>query len=449
MATLPVAAPVRVRSDTGRLLQSARQYDPAALERVFDRSFPAVHRLLVGLLGDESAAEEVAVETYHHALDRLHEERDLKMTLTGWVVRTAYRDAIRRRDLVDALPVGGARAGLRRLPHDQREVLSLRLLGGLDAAETAAAAGHGLSQVLAAQERGLRRLSGDPRRSLTPAELSTLDRGLDMMLGGESPDAVREAIGDAASLRPLLDAAAVVAALGPAVPAAAVVERVRGAVLAEGSERRAHWVHAHPGRVISPVRRRGVPRFTAGGVLSMSGLAALAVVMGVLIAGMAMFSEPDSPAYPLKRLAEGALVVANRDPGARAQLEIRLADQRLREADAMIFSHHPALAVQAVHDRFALLSQAGQALIGAREHDASWKTARSRLRDAEAVSLDQVEQELLSSSDQQAAQRIRAEVSAFESERKYIDKALGFSSAAPASTSTGSQQPAGQATAIP
>ena len=118
--------------------------------------------------------------------------------------------------------------------------------------------------------------------------------------------------------------------------------------------------------------------------------------------------------------------------------------------DHLIFSHHPDLAVQAVHDRFVLLSQAGQALIGAREHDAAWKAARSRLRDAEAVSLDQVEQELLATSQKGAAERVKHEVAAFESERKYIDKQLGFSTAAPASSSGSSgSEPGGQATAIP
>ncbi|HEX6488490.1 MAG TPA: DUF5667 domain-containing protein [Candidatus Dormibacteraeota bacterium] len=454
------SAAERQGGDSERLLDAARQFDPAALGHIFDESFETIHGLLVGLLGDRPAAEEAALATYERVLDRLSAERGRRAGLNGWLAHTACREAMRRRPvgLSAAVQPGmgprpydprRVRGALWSLPADQREVVTLRALAGMDSAHVAAASGRSVGLVLSLQQRALRTLAGDQRRSSYPrGSETTLDRTLDRVTAGADPEAAVAAVADAQAQLPLVQAAHGVTTLRPGSADTAARARTRDALLGEATEKRAHWVHSHQGIPIRPLapRRPFRPLRALGRLVGGTMILFLAVVIGVGLAAMAVTSEPDSPAYPLRRVAENALVLAHRDPVSRATLEVDLADQRLREAEAMALANKASLAVPAVHDRYVELLQASRALIDdSSAHDSSWRAARTKLIADESVSLQSLETQLEASGDSWAAAAIRSEVSSFQNERKYLDEELGVSPA--------QQQPqpssAGQTTAIP
>lgn len=449
----------RAEGGSDRLYDAARRYDPAALGRIFDSSYVAVHSVLGALLPDAGALEGAAVATYRRALERLQDHQGRQDGLEGWLTRMACLEAARRRP-VDVGAAAGAglgprpydprrvRASLWALPNDQREVISLRLLAGFDAAHVAAAGGRSLKLVLTLQQRALRSIAQDLRRNFGRGAELALDRGLDRIGAGASPQEAVAAVPDLREQLQLVDAAWAVRTLLPVGADAGLRDRVRATLLAEAAERRATWVHSHQG--IAPPA--APPRYRlrrAGRLATGTLLAIVAVIAGFAIAGFAVTSEPDSPVYPLRRIAEDALVFVHRSAPSRAELEVDLADQRLREAEAMALNGKASLAVQAVHDRYVELRQAARALIDdGGGHDATWKAARAKLVADESIGLDQLEEQLSADGDSWAAQQVRSEFAAFQSERKDIDQELGVSSQ-PVQSQATPAPPGSQPTAVP
>lgn len=444
-------------SGAERLEDAARRFDPEALRRLFDQSFTSVHGMLVALLGDRTVAEEVAHKTYVRGLDHLRSDRGQRRGLHSWLARSAILEAARHEPALDA-PAGiGARpydprrvrTSFWRRPPDQREVLTLRLLAGLDSAQVAAAGGRSLALVRSLQERGLRALSGAQRPAARASE-QALDQALDRLLAGAAPDAVTAELPEAAAHASLLEVARALRTLLPDSPDLAAMERVRASVMSEAAEQRATWVHSHQGIAHRPASRRALrPARAIGSAAGLVMLAILGAVLGIVLAGMAVTSEPDSVAYPLRRLAEDGLVMAHRNPASRASLEVDLADQRLREAEAMALQGKAALAVQAVHDRYVELRQAARALIDSSgPHDAAWTAARRKFGADEVASLQQVETQLTADGDGWATQKVRDEVSSFQSDRRFLDQELG---PVPGSTTAQPSEPQGpaQPTALP
>jgi DNA-directed RNA polymerase specialized sigma24 family protein len=442
-----------------RLYEAASRYDPAALGRIFDGSFASVHGVLSALLREPEVVEHAAVATYRRVLDRLQDARTRQTGLEGWLTRMACLEAARHRasrvELEAPAGIGArpydprrVRGALWALPSDQREVVGTRVLAGFDAAHVAAAGGRGLQLVQNLQQRALRSLAQDTRRSFGRASELALDRGLDRIAAGASAE---EAVAAAPELRdqqPLLEAAWAARTLLPKAIDPGLRDRVRSALLAEAAERRATWVHAHQGigPIAAPPRRR---LRTAGRLATGTLLAIVAVGLGILIAGFAVTSEPDSPMYPLRRVAEDALVFAHRSAPSRAELEVDLADQRLREADAMALNGKAALAVQAVHDRYVELRQAARALIDdSGAHDAGWQAARAKLVGDETANLNQLEEQLTADGDGWAAQQVRQEAAAYDADRKNIDQELGVNPQTVQTPATPAP-PGSQSTAIP
>lgn len=442
-----------------RLYEAASRYDPAALGRIFDSSFESVHAVLSALLREPEVVEHAAVATYHRVLDRLQEARTRQTALDGWLTRMACLEAARHRapqvDLEAPAGIGArpydprrVRAALWALSGDQREVAATRVLGGFDSAHVAAAGGRSLQLVQNLQQRALRSLARDTRRNFGRGSELALDRGLDRITAGATAPEAVSALPDLEDQQPLLEAAWAARTLLPAAIDGGLRERVRSALLAEAAERRATWVHAHQGivPVAAPPRRR---LRTAGRLATGTLLAIVAVVLGVLVAAFAVTSEPDSAMYPLRRVAEDALVFAHRSAPSRAELEVDLADQRLREADAMALNGKAALAVQAVHDRYVELRQAARALIDdSGPHDAAWRAARAKLAADETANLNQLEEQLTADGDGWAAQQVRQEQAAYEAERKNIDQELGVN-AQTVQTPATPAPPGSQPTAIP
>jgi DNA-directed RNA polymerase specialized sigma24 family protein len=139
-----------------RELERAQRYEHAALARIFDRHYDGVHAFIFALLGDTVIAEEVASLVFQRLLDALEEITGHGAGLEGWLYWTAYGLAVERRRR--AQPEGVARA-LWELPPDEREVLALRLLAGLDVERVGAATGRSPAVVTGLQARGLRHLA--------------------------------------------------------------------------------------------------------------------------------------------------------------------------------------------------------------------------------------------------------------------------------------------------
>lgn len=93
--------------------------------------------------------------------------------------------------------------------------------------------------------------------------------------------------------------------------------------------------------------------------------AALAALLVVTTAASAFASDrvlPDSPIYSLKRVGETVRLELARTRQDRVRLELRLAGERLREAQAMATAGKNQLALASLHNFQALLKDAGPEL---------------------------------------------------------------------------------------
>lgn len=151
----------RAEVASSRDLERARRYEHATLARLFDRHYDEVHGFIFALLGDVVAAEEVASLVFQRLLDAIPTFSGQGAGIEAWLYTTALTAAGQRRR--QSRPQGLA-AALWDLPAPERDVVALRLLAGLDTDRIAAATGQSGDAVLAAQSRGLKRLSADRAR---------------------------------------------------------------------------------------------------------------------------------------------------------------------------------------------------------------------------------------------------------------------------------------------
>jgi hypothetical protein len=138
-----------------------------------------------------------------------------------------------------------------------------------------------------------------------------------------------------------------------------------------------------------------------------------------------MFGGPDSPTYPVKRFAETVLIGLNRDPVSRADLELKLASTRGREAEDMAVMGKGDLAVTAMRDRYQLLRQVGVGLATTPQHDARWINDRNQFSSQASQSTQVLQNDLKASHQQQAANQVRALALQFQRDRTRIDAGLG------------------------
>jgi RNA polymerase sigma-70 factor, ECF subfamily len=178
--------------DVEAMVRDARAGDAAALGQLYDTYRDRVARFAAGSLGDAERAEDVTSETFEAVLRNLGSYRagtDFEawlFTIAHRRVADHFRRRFRRREVeldeavhpahCDGLPgplpvvdgpeetvlaaerraeVAGA---FRRLRADQQEVLALRVLGGLSAAQVGAVLGKSEGAVRVAQHRALRSL---------------------------------------------------------------------------------------------------------------------------------------------------------------------------------------------------------------------------------------------------------------------------------------------------
>jgi RNA polymerase sigma-70 factor, ECF subfamily len=165
-------------------LAAARRREPAAVTRVYTAYAPALFRFFMAAVGDRHQAEDLTGTAFVSAIEGLPRFRGPVEALGGWLFQIARHDLYdyRRRQarsrtepLEENLPEAAAAAGavdpeelaierlegtrvmaaLRELSSDQREVLLLRMAGGLTAPEVAATLGKTTGAVKALQHRGL------------------------------------------------------------------------------------------------------------------------------------------------------------------------------------------------------------------------------------------------------------------------------------------------------
>jgi RNA polymerase sigma-70 factor (ECF subfamily) len=167
--------------DVEALVRDARAGDSAALGQLYDTYRDRVARFATGRLGDAEKAEDVTSETFEAVLRNLGSYRP-GTDVEAWLFTIARRrvaDHFRRRfrrrevELGEAVQpaVGGPEevvvaaewraeiaGAFRRLRPDQQEVLALRVLGDLSAAQVGEVLGKSEGAVRVAQHRALRSL---------------------------------------------------------------------------------------------------------------------------------------------------------------------------------------------------------------------------------------------------------------------------------------------------
>jgi RNA polymerase sigma-70 factor (ECF subfamily) len=172
------------------LLQKARKLDPKALATIYDRYNGEIYNYALGLIGDTELAEDCVSETFARFLDILKRHRGPDNYLRAYLYRMAHNwvtDQYRRGTLGllpldEATPIPSAddpaqeaqrniriqatRKALASLTPDQRQVISLRYLQGLELDEIAATLNKPVGAVKALQFRGIEAL----RRLLTEDE---------------------------------------------------------------------------------------------------------------------------------------------------------------------------------------------------------------------------------------------------------------------------------------
>jgi RNA polymerase sigma factor (sigma-70 family) len=138
-------------------------------DRTFEEAFPQAVRLAERIVGDRSAAEDIAAEAITRAWSRRDQIADYRI---GWILRVATNlaiDATRRREAPAELPDAASLSNIAdevtlrlvlmdalvALPPRQREAVALRFLGGLSQTQTATALGISTGAVAQHVHRGL------------------------------------------------------------------------------------------------------------------------------------------------------------------------------------------------------------------------------------------------------------------------------------------------------
>jgi len=172
-------------------LARARNFDPRALEEIYDAYSPALFRYGYRLLGDTHASEDLVSETFYRLLVVLRAGGGPQQYLRAYLFRVAHNLAMDRHrrerftaphldpdDLQLAAPDDSwvqaedsflqsqARSALWQLTPDQRQVILLKYYEGLNNDEVAAALDKPVGAVKALQHRAVNAL----RRILAPAE---------------------------------------------------------------------------------------------------------------------------------------------------------------------------------------------------------------------------------------------------------------------------------------
>jgi DNA-directed RNA polymerase specialized sigma24 family protein len=401
------------------LLLRAREFDREALAEICDRNVGRMYTLCATLLGDTEAAELLVGRALLRSLDGLESFTGDGAGFDLWLLRLAAAEAARHRP-----QMAGIRADLTRLSHHEYELLALRVVGDVDTDHLSPALGVRAVALRSQLAAALRRVDGAVGAS-PGADLRLFDEAIDRVSRGADPQRTAASLSAPPDALALLRTVAEIRSLfRESVPEAAAI-RMRTAFLAAAAERRTQWVRRHqrPATVPGIDTRRYPNRVGAAVALGIAG--GLALLVGVLLTGLSVFADPDSPFYPIKRVAETALVAVDGDPLSRAQLEIRLAQVREREAEDMASRGDGNRSVDAMSDRFDLLRDASRDLIAAQSRNSQWKTSRDRLFEEASHPTTVVQRDLRVTGQGAAADQVAQLSRNYETDRKQLDPQLG------------------------
>ena len=370
------------------LVSRAQRYEREALATLFDRSVHALYDVCLALTGDPTEAESVAAAALRRALDGLPNFDGASAAFHVWLLRLAAGTAARRRPAAE-----GVRVAMTRLSHFDYELVALRLLGDVDIDHLAPALNAEPASLRAWLVSALREVDG---RSGTGwgHDLRAFDGAVSEVIGGADPERAATRASAPSDSEALLQVVASIRGLAGGALPPPVATRLRTNVLAAAAERRALWVYRHHSTATVPGIEKRRYSSKAGTVVALSIAGVLAIVVGSVMAVLSSFAGPTSALYPLKLAGESTLVRVNMDRINRAQLEIKLAQTREREAEDMAARGEGDLTVEALDRRFALLRAAGGDLSAVQIHDQRWKTARDRLFSESDATVTEIEREL-------------------------------------------------------
>lgn len=417
-----MATPTLIDQTDPPLVQRAQRYEREALRELFDRTIGSLYAVCSSLTSRAGEAEALARQVLLRALADLPDFAGDARGFEIWLLRLAAQSTSRPRTIENG--AHGMRQTFQELPAAERETLALRVLGGLETGRVAYTTRRDDQEVRASLVTSLRQLAGSPN-GVMPGDLRRFDAALDRVLGGDSPEVARTGVQDPPDVHLLLAAAASLAELGHTAPPQETLMRLRTAFFADAAERRALWVHRHrnPATVPGVEVRRGPSRFSTGAALLISLV--VFVAAGASLALFSMFASPDSPFYPVKQTAESVLLAMPRSPEAKADLELKLATTREREAEDMAVAGKGDLAAQAMDAHFDLLRAAARDVGLASTHDAQWRSERDQYNQAASESTEELQNSLSANHQGQAAKQVKSQTEQFQRDRKTLDQGLG------------------------
>jgi hypothetical protein len=401
------------------LVARAQRYEPDAVARLCDRNLDTLYRMCAALAGDPEQAESLAGTALMKALDGLPGFDGDGPAFRVWLLRLAAAAAARRR------PQGeGIRKALGGLSNFDYELVALRILGEVGVDHLGPALNAQSPNLRAWLVTGLREADGRSGTGWGPdlrgfdAAVDDVIRGIDVTHAAAHVSAPR----DAPQL--LRVVAAIRGLVGDPIPAAAA-SRLRTRLLAAAAERRALWVHRHHAVATVPgIEQRRYPSRT-GTFLALGLAAVLAVGVGAVLAVLSSFAGPTSTLYPLKRTGESVLLAARMDPVGRADLEIKLAQTREREAEDMGGRGDGDRTAAALSSRYQLLRSAEHDLLEASVHDTRWRSTRDRLFKESDVPVTPIVRDLQVSGQVRSAQQVQQLVAAYEADSQPLEVQLG------------------------
>ncbi len=130
---------------------------------------------------------------------------------------------------------------------------------------------------------------------------------------------------------------------------------------------------------------------------------------------------------------EATLLALSTDRISKADLEVKLATERTKEADTMASGRHPDLAVDAMNSRYDDLRAAASDLAGIpiSHRDKRWKAVRDRLESESSKPVADLERTLTAGGYKKQAAQLKAVNDRFQADHQEFDKRLGVGGPAP------------------
>lgn len=165
--------------DEARLIQRAKEGDPAAFAALYDRHRPAVYRYVYYRVGDVATAEDLTAEVFVRLVEKVDRFIYRGRPLLSWlytIARNLIADHWRRSGQAIIVPLDEQlatdagnpeeaaerglvqrrlAAALTHLTDDQQQVIILKFIEGLDNAEVARTLGKPVGAVKSLQHRAL------------------------------------------------------------------------------------------------------------------------------------------------------------------------------------------------------------------------------------------------------------------------------------------------------